>query len=155
MQSVKDSFYMALQERAESTGAGGAQFAVVENGRSAWLAQRDVFFVRFMDFPELPAEATAAGWRKLRCEVGYRTDGSELPAGEDRGRRLAELDAQLRTLLEPRWTALMNYEPTPAEALDERVLWTAPEFGAVEDGGQGIQRQVTLTLLWRAEESQI
>lgn len=155
MQTVKDSFYMALRERAQSSGTGCAQLAVVENERSASLARGDVFFVRFMGLPEVPDEATVAGWRKMRCEIGYRTDGSELSAGEDRGRKLSELDAQLRRLLEPRWTALMNYEITPAEALGERVLWTAPEFGAVEDGAEGIQRQVTLTLLWRAEESQI
>ena len=156
MQAVKDSFYMTLRQRlAQSyptrTMGDANQPALVacENVCEPWLPAKDVFYLRWTLDEKLPVDAIAARWRALQCEIAYGTAGTESANGEDRGRALAELDAELHSILEPRQTALLDYSQDPAAELGGTVLWTRPEFNDPKDTGGVIQRTARLSILWQ------
>lgn len=157
MQTVKDSFHVALRDRlanAQAQDVAATSLLVCENARYAWLAYPDTFYLRWAGETKLPSDAQCAGWRALRCEIGYRTQGSELNSGDDRGRRLAALDELLLAIVAPRKAALLDCEQDPPLVLEGPVLWSMPEF---EDAGEklsGIQRVASINVLWQETEVQ-
>jgi hypothetical protein len=158
MQAVKDSFYMALQDRLAKTqqaeGSPATELLVYENQRCAWLANADTFYLRWTGETKLPADAHGAGWRAHCCEIGYRAQGTEMNAGEDRGRLLASLDAQLLAISAPRQTALLDYAQDPPTAFNALILWTTPVLNDAQEKLNGIQRTAEVTVLWREDEVQ-
>jgi hypothetical protein len=158
MQEVKDSFYMALRERlaevnpARTIGeAARPAVLVCENESEEWLLTPEAFYLRWLGQSALPADAAAAGWYGLHCEIGYRTTGSELSSRQDRGRTLAALDVELRAMLQPGSTQLKDYSSNPEQALDSVILWTAPVFQEPKDEVNGLQRIVGVEILGRED----
>jgi hypothetical protein len=155
MQPVKDSFYMALRERLTNSqhaeGSGPTPIFVCENQRCAWLADPGAFYLRWSGEMKLPVEVQSVGWRALQCEIGYRTAGSDISSGEDRGRQLAALDGELRSVAAPRQAALVDYSQATPCSLNRVVLWTEPTFSDSQDKLNGIQRIAQLCVLWREE----
>ena len=149
MQAVKDSFYMALRGRLAA--GNSREIVVCENGSPTSLSKPDTFYLRWSGADTLPPDAAAAGWRSLRCAIAYRTSGSEDSCGDDRGRELATMDAQLSAAVEPRQTALLDYTQEPPADLANEILWTAPVLLEPKDSSAGIEREVQTTLLWREE----
>ncbi len=149
MQAVKDSFYMAL--RARLAASNSREIVVCENGSPTSLSNPDTFYLRWSGADTLPPDAAAAGWRSLQCAIAYRTCGSENSCGDDRGRELASMDAQLLAAAEPRQTALLDYTQEPPATLTSQILWTAPVLLEPKDSSSGIEREVLITLLWREE----
>jgi hypothetical protein len=64
----------------------------------------------------------------MTCELHYTTGGTQTNVGLDRGRALAEMDAELLAMLSPNCAQKMNYTQNPAAAMETRVFWTEPEF---------------------------
>lgn len=158
MQEVKDSFYMTLRERlaelnpARTIGEVPRPAVLVcENECEEWLLAPEAFYLRWLGQATLPADAVTANWFGLHCEIGYRTTGSELFSGQDRGRILAELDAELRAMLQPGCTQIKNYSCSPEQALDSVILWTAPVFQKPKDEVNGLQRIVGVEILGRED----
>lgn len=156
MQAVKDSFYMALRERlAESFptrtmgDANQPALVVCENVSESWVPANDVFYLRWTADEQLPADAFAAGWRALQCELTYRTAGTESANGEDRGRALSELDLELQSILEPRQTALLDYTQDHPAALNATLLWTKATLDLAKDSDGTLQRTARLSVLWQ------
>jgi hypothetical protein len=156
MQAVKDSFYMALRQRlaqsypARTMGdANQPALLVCENECEPWLPANDILYLRWTASEKLPADASAAGWNALQCEIEYQTAGTETANGEDRGRALAELDAELHAILEPRQTALLDYSQTPPSALNATLLWTHATLDDARDTGGVIQRTARVSVLWQ------
>lgn len=158
MQEVKDSFYMTLRERlselnpARTIGeAPRPAVLVCENECQPWLLMPEAFYLRWLGQSGLPNDAVAVGWHGLRCEIGYRTAGSELSAGKDRGRTLAALDVELRAMLQQYSARLKDYSIDPDRALDSTILWTHPVFQEAKDELNGLQRTVAVEILWRED----
>lgn len=156
MQAVKDSFYMALRQRLVQSSptrtmgdASQPAIVVCENVCEPWLPSNDVFYLRWTSGGKLPPDASAAGWRALHCEIAYGTAGSETANGEDRGRALAELDAELCSILMPRQTALLDYSLDPPASLNGTVLWTQPILDDAKDSGGLIQRTASVSVFWQ------
>lgn len=158
MQAVKDSFYMALRDRLTQINPartlGGTERPAVlvgENESEDWLQTPEAFCLHWLGDATLPADASATGWRSLRCEIGYRTKGSEIASGEDRGRVLAQLDGELQAMLDPRKTELCDFTTDPETELGTMILWTAPKFQDAKDDVHGLQRIVQTEILWRED----
>jgi hypothetical protein len=147
---------MALRQRlAQSfptrTMGDTAQPALVvcENVSESWAPANDVFYLRWTADEQLPADASAAGWRALQCELTYRTAGTESANGEDRGRALAELDREILSILEPRQTALLDYTQQSPAALNATLLWTRAALDLAKDSGGAVQRTAHMSVLWQ------
>lgn len=146
MQQVKDSFFMTVSTRLTPAAA-----AVCENQCEGWLVSPGTFYLRWLGEGTVSPDAGAAGWRSLRCQFAYRTRGTDLATGVDRGRILAQLDEALQSVLIPRSAALKDYSTAPETDQGCLLLWTAPKFGDPKDDAQGLQRTVELDILWRED----
>ncbi len=156
MQAVKDSFYMALRQRLAQSyptrimgDTKQPALIVCENVCEPWIPANDAFYIRWTSDQKLPVDASAAGWRALECEIGYSTAGTESANGEDRGRALAELDAELQAILAPRQTAFLDYSQDPPATLSGTLLWTRSVLNDPKDSGGVIQRTARLSVLWQ------
>lgn len=156
MQAVKDSFYMALRQRlaqsfpARTMGdANQPALVVCENVCEPLVPANDVFCLRWTADEQLPADALDAGWRALRCDVTYRTSGTESANGEDRGRTLSQLDFEFQSIVEPPQTALLDYAQDPPAARNATLLWTKATLDLANDSGGVVQRTARLSVLWQ------
>jgi hypothetical protein len=156
MQAVKDSFYMALRQRLAQSfptrtmgDANQPALVVCENVSEPWVPANDVFYLRWDADEQLPADASAAGWCALQCELTYRTAGSGSANGEDRGRALAELDLELQSILEPRQTPLLDYTQQSPAALNATLLWTKVSLDLAKNNEGTLQRTARLSVLWQ------
>lgn len=157
MQAVKDSFFIALRDRLKNsmTGDGPSpRIIACENNRCRWLADEDTFYLRWKGEVELPGDAQRAGWRALQCEIGYRTQGTDVYSSEDRGRKLSVHDGQLLAAASPRRAHLLDCSQDPPTQLNVFILWTAPSLKSGEDKLNGLQRTTQVDVLWRDEEAQ-
>ncbi|MGE5111893.1 MAG: hypothetical protein ACM3JB_13610 [Acidobacteriaceae bacterium] len=156
MQAVKDSFYMTLRQRLEQlyplrtlAGDGRPAILVCENEHGSWTPSNDAFYLRWMSDAKLPPDASSAGWRALACEISYRTAGTESAAGEDRGRALAELEAELLAILDPEQSPLLDYTQDPPADLRTTLLWTSPVLQDAKDNNDVLGRSAHVTVLWQ------
>lgn len=135
MQNAKDSFYMALRNR----------LTVVNPERTIMLrgATRPGILVEEAEAPfnQLPADVFVLRWLGTgadvdlastlvaeECEILYQTCGCETYGGLDRGRSLSQMDEELVALLQPFYTAKLNYASTPPAALLSNVFWDEAAF---------------------------
>jgi hypothetical protein len=65
------------------------------------------------------------------CEVLYQTCGTQSFGGLDRGRSLSEMDEELVAILQPFYTAKLNYTTTPPSAMLTQVFWDEPGFAPI------------------------
>jgi len=136
MENAKDTFYVTLRNRL---AALNPQRVIILRG-----LQRPGILVEEAEavVPQIPADAFVLRWTGLAtdtqlpsvlaemgCEIHYTTSGTQTNAGLDRGRALAEMDAELLAILSPNCAEKMNYAQNPAVAMETRVFWTEPQFG--------------------------
>ena len=69
---------------------------------------------------------------QMECDVLYTTGGTQTASGLDRGRALAQMDAELIAILSPPSTPKLNYVVTPAAQMNTPVFWSAAEFMPTE-----------------------
>lgn len=160
MQNAKDSFYMALRERLLALNPsrtvvvdGQLRPAVVvcENERTRWLELPDAFYLQWRGTPALPLRSRRLGLATVECEVGFRTEGSETAGGTDRGRSLTQLQQDLISICEPRWTAKRSYASEPPIEVGSRVFWSAPKFSEITSG-DGLRQTATVAVYFYGEE---
>ena len=93
-------------------------------------------------FSQLPNDVFVLRWLGLgvdfdlgstmaaeQCEVIYQTCGTQSFGGLDRGRSLSEMDEELTAMVQPFYTAKLNYTTTPPAAMLTNVFWDEPGFG--------------------------
>lgn len=134
MQAAKDSFYMALRDRLAALnpartmvidGVTVPAIVVRENMETRFgEAQPGVFYVDFGDI--LIAESTRP-MLGVDCHIWYASEGSG-GTGVDRGRVLAEMDAELLRICAPPHTEMRDYSEIPSADLGSRIFWTVPEM---------------------------
>jgi hypothetical protein len=135
MQNAKDTFYVTLRNR----------LGTLNPARTMLLrgVQRPGILVEEAEsvVPILPADVFVLRWTalgtdvnlplvlaRLECEILYTTSGTQAASGLDRGRALAEMDAEVLGLLSPNCAAKMNFTLTPPVQLNTPVFWTAADF---------------------------
>ena len=135
MQNAKDSFYMALRTRLMAINPdrtillrGTVRPGILVEEAEASFSQppNDVFILRWLG---LGVDADLASTMAADdCEILYQTAGTQSFGGLDRGRALSEMDEELVAMLQPVFTAKMNYIPTPPVAMLTNVFWDEPAF---------------------------
>jgi hypothetical protein len=138
MQNAKDSFYMSLRTQLAAINPertillrGAVRPGVLAEEAEAPFSQlpNDVFVIRWaglgVDF-NLDSIMTAE-----QCEVIYQTCGTQSFGGLDRGRLLSEMDKELIAMLQPFYTAKLNYTSTPPVTMLTKVFWDEPRFSPV------------------------
>ena len=162
MENAKDTFYMALRNR----------LAAVNPQRVMVLraAQRPGILVEEAEAPvaQLPGDVFVLRWTVLNsdmqlpsllmqmdCEIHYTTSGTQNNAGLDRGRALAEMDAEVVAILTPTSVQKMNYTQTPAAGMDTMVFWTPPQFLPVTTTRDRLTRVAKVTVFAYQEAGEL
>ncbi|MGA9644116.1 MAG: hypothetical protein WBQ72_22155 [Terriglobales bacterium] len=135
MQAAKDSFYVALRERLSALNPGRTMvmdgvtipaIVVRENMEPRFNeAQPGVFYV---DWGEVLIAESTRPMLGIECGIWYASEGSG-GTGVDRGRVLAEMDAELLQICDPPHAEMMDYSQSPSADLGSGIFWTAPELG--------------------------
>ena len=142
MQAAKDSFYMALRARLAALdpartmvidGVTVPGIVVRENMEPRFNeAQTGVFYV---DWGEVLIAESSRPMLGIECSIWYASEGSG-GSGVDRGRMLAEMDAELLSICDPPHTEMLDYSQNPSADLGSGIFWTVPELGKI----RGIRR---------------
>ena len=161
MQQARDTFYVTLRDRLAA--ANPARTTVVRG------VVRPGVLVEENELPtgEVVAEIFRLRWTALRveaagalplatmeCEVRYATDGAAGGGGNDRGRALAAMDAELLQALgaEPRSAAKMDFLGSPPAATGTTIFWGEPVFGSMAAEGERVSRTATVAV-WSYSEA--
>jgi len=138
MQNAKDSFYMALRTRLAVINAertillrGAVRPGVLVEEAEAPFSQlpNDVFVLRWLGLGVELNLGTAMAAEQ--CEIIYQTCGTQSFGGLDRGRSLSKMDEELTAMVQPFYTAKLNYSATPPAAMLTNVFWDEPGFTPV------------------------
>lgn len=138
MENAKDTFYVTLRDRLAALNPNrvivlrGVQrpgILVEEAENVVSQVPADTFVLRWtaLDVDTQLPSALA----QMTCEIHYTTGGTQPNTGLDRGRALAEMDAELVAILNPNSTQKMNYTQTPAAAMETLVFWGQLQFGPI------------------------
>lgn len=162
MQETKDTFYVALRDRV---AAGNPARTVVVRGvvRPGVLVEENEMPTKWA-----PAGVFLLGWTEVRvnrtgsvplaamtCSIRYGTDGSAADGGMDRGRLLAQMDAELGKALGAgaagigaRNTRKMSYAGLAsggaAMERETSIFWGDVTFGAAVVAGERMERVATV-----------
>ena len=158
MENAKDTFYITLRNRLVTVNPqrvamlrGVERPGILVEEAEAPVAQLpgDVFVLRWTALEaDLQLPAVMIG---MLCEVLYATSGTANNAGLDRGRALAEMDAELLAMVTPASVQKMNYSVTPAVAMDTMVFWSEPVFMPVTTLRDRLTRVAKITV-WAYQE---
>ncbi|MGH9579686.1 MAG: hypothetical protein ACRD2R_01725 [Terriglobales bacterium] len=162
MQSAKDTFYVALRDRLAALNPARTVFLdgalrpaviVVENQPvTPTPPLPDAFYVAWGAVRAVEAAARAPRpLLALDAAISWRTRGSEEASGVDRGRRLAELDAELLQIASRPETAKLDYTQSPPVDLGSRVMWLRPTLGEPQQTGSELRRLAKTTLYFFPE----
>jgi hypothetical protein len=157
MQNAKDTFYVTLQARLAALnpartmvlrGVTRPGTLVEENELATGTVVPDVFR---LEWTGLGVESAGAlPLAAMECVIAYCTDGTAGNAGMDRGRLLAQMDAELETALraEPRAVTKMNYSAAGVGvapvAMATNIFWADPVFGAAAFADGRLTRTATV-----------
>lgn len=148
MQNAKDTFYTTLRNRLAALNPNRVMIlrsiqrpGILVEDTEAPLAQMpaDVFVLRWTGLAtdtQLPSALT-----QMTCEIHYTTGGTQSNNGLDRGRSLAEMDAELLAITIPSNTQKMSYaQSTGTVAMETEVFWSAPVFVAAATSRERLTR---------------
>lgn len=161
MQNAKDSFYLALRSRLavinpERTvlvrGALRPGILVEEAEAPFTQLPADVFVLRWLALgvdADLPTTMTAA-----ECEILYSTCGTQAFGGLDRGRLLSTMDEEVLAMLQPCFSAKMNYSTQPAVTMQTQVFWDEPAFSTIAVQRDRLSRSARITVYSYQEQGE-
>jgi hypothetical protein len=135
MQSAKDSFLLALQQRLAGlnpartvtiNGTTVPAFVAMENLPPAAIEpQPNTFYVEWGTAGVVDGHAGNAPLMSIECIISYYTLGT-VPSMVDRGRVMGELDNELLGICQPTNTEKFDYTQSPAADLGTTVFWNQP-----------------------------
>ena len=138
MQNAKDSFYMALRTRLAAINPertillrGAVRPGILAEEAEAPFSQLqdDVFILRWQG---LCVDSNVGSTMVAeQCEILYQTCGAQSFGGLDRGRLLSEMDEELVAMVQPFYTAKLNFTATPPASMLTKVFWDEPGFTPV------------------------
>jgi hypothetical protein len=162
MENAKDTFYITLRNRLATLNP---QRVIILRG-----LQRPGILVEEAEavVPQMPADAFVLRWTgltvdtqlpsvlaEMTCEVHYTTGGTQTNGGLDRGRALAEMDAELLSILSPNCAQKMNYTQTPTTAMEIQVFWTEPQFQPMVTLRERLTRVAKVTVFAFEEQGEL
>jgi len=90
----------------------------------------------------------------MQCGITFRTAGTAALDGLDRGRALAELQAELVSILEPAYTEKRDYRGATPKDLGTRIFWSTPLFGEIAATGAVLSCGATTRVYFFPEVAQ-
>ncbi|HLH35452.1 MAG TPA: hypothetical protein VKX41_12315 [Alloacidobacterium sp.] len=161
MENAKDTFYVTLRNRLAALNPerlmilrGLQRPGIMIEEAEAAVAQMppDVFVLRWtgLDMDTQMSSALA----QMTCEIHYTTGGTQINAGLDRGRALAEMDAELLAILNPGYALKTDFTQTPAAAMATQVFWGEPQFGPVTTLRERLTRVAKVPVFSFQEQSE-
>lgn len=161
MQNAKDSFYMALRTRLTAInpdrtilvrGAVRPGILVEEAEASVSQLPTDVFVLRWLALgSDLDLGSTMVA---AQCELIYQTCGTQSFGGLDRGRSLSKMDEEVLVMLQPFYTAKLNYALTPPAAMLTQVFWDEPAFAPIVIQRDRLSRGATVMVYSYQEQGE-
>jgi hypothetical protein len=162
MENAKDTFYVTLRNRLATLNPnrviilrGVQRPGILAEEAEAVVPQMpsDAFVLRWTDLQadlELPSILT-----RMTCEIHYTTGGTKTNGGLDRGRGMSEMDAELLSILTPYCAQKMSFSQMPATAMETRVFWSVPQFGAVATSRERVTRIAEVTVFAFQEQREL
>jgi hypothetical protein len=158
MQFAKDTFYVALRGRLATVNPartvaieGVVRPAVVMAQNEGSLAAIENAFV--LTWSEAAFVGNGTRLMKMICNIAYSSSGAT-DTGDDRGRLLGTLDAELLQSSLPPRAQKTDYTKIPPSSLGTMMFWTDLEFGAAKDDAGRISRTATVTVYFFSEVEQ-
>lgn len=161
MQNAKDSYYMALRTRLVSINPertillrGTVRPGIVVEEAEAPFSQlpNDVFVLRWQGLA-MDVDLAAA-MAAEECEILYQTCGTQSFGGLDRGRCLSAMDEELKSMMQPFYTAKLNYTATPPAAMLTNVFWDEPGFAPITVERDQLSRSAKVTVYSYQEQGE-
>lgn len=162
MQNAQNTFYISLRDRLAVLnpnrtlylrGVTRPGILVESNELATTQPPSDVFVLRWRGLssdPYLPESLT-----QMECEIEYRTEGTVGNLGMDRGAMLAQMDAEMISLLQPNGAQKMNYSKTPAVAMETHIFWTEASFEPVKIERDRLLRMATVSVFSYTEPGEL
>jgi hypothetical protein len=162
MENAKDTFYITLRNRL---AALNPQRVIMQRG-----VQRPGILVEEAEAPaaQLPSDVFVLRWTgmnadaqlpsiltQMTCEIHYATGGTQTNSGLDRGRAMAEMDAELLAVLQPSSAQKMNYAQSPAAQMETLVFWTTPEFAPLATSRERLTRVAKVNVFAFQEQGEL
>jgi hypothetical protein len=158
MQDTKDTFFVALRDRVAALnpartvvvrGVVRPGVLVEENELPTDWIPTGVFSLRWTDV--VVDRSGAVPLAALTCSIRYCADGDAASGGMDRGRLLAQMDAELgRALGQQQNAPKMNYSALTtggaAVEKDTNVFWGDVAFGTATSVGERLERVASVTV---------
>jgi hypothetical protein len=161
MQNAKDSFYMALRTRLAALNPertillrGTVRPGILVEEAEAPFSQlpSDVFVLRWSGIGvDLNLGSTMVA---EQCEILYQTCGTQSYGGLDRGRSLSKMDEELASILQPFYTAKLDYTATPPTAMLTKVFWDEPGFTPIVIQRDRLSRSATVMVYSYQEQGE-
>ncbi|HWQ03179.1 MAG TPA: hypothetical protein VNL38_01750 [Candidatus Nitrosotenuis sp.] len=158
MQYAKDSFFRALQARLAVVNPartivldGVARPAILVAENEPFPPHKlffQCFYIHWLGAPAVRSfTRTALPRYELLAQIEYFLHGTptlQRPFA-DRGRRMAEMDRELLSILHPGVTEKMDHSVSPPASLGSFLHWRwAPDFRTVADGDGSVLRRLAL-----------
>lgn len=161
MQNAKDSFYIALRTRLAAINPkrtillrGTVRPGILVEEAEAPFSQppNDVFVLRWSSVGvDLSLGSTMVA---EQCEILYQTCGTQSFGGLDRGRSLSKMDEELVSILQPFYTAKLDYTATPPTTMLTKVFWDEPGFTPVVTQRDRLSRSATVMVYSYQEQGE-
>ncbi|MGE0407227.1 MAG: hypothetical protein AB7O65_13100, partial [Candidatus Korobacteraceae bacterium] len=87
---------------------------------------------------------------RMELSISYRAVGADA-TGNDRGRTLGTLDAELLRVCQPPRTPKLDYTQAEPALLGSMVLWGIPQFEAAKSIGGELRRTAHLSVFYFPE----
>lgn len=161
MQNAKDSFYVALRTRLSAINPartmllrGSVRPGILVEEAEAPFSQlpNDVFVLRWQGLGtdlDLPAAMAAE-----ECEIIYLTCGTRSFGGLDRGRALSAMDEELVAMIQPFYTAKLNYTVQPPATMLTKVFWDEPVFAPIVTQRDRLSRSANVLVYGYQEQGE-
>lgn len=162
MQNAQNTFYITLRNRLATLNPNRTIYlrGVTRPGilvESNELVQAepysDIFILRWLGLqcdPYLPEVL-----QQMECEIEYMTEGTTANLGMDRGRLLAEMDAELAALLTPNAATKLDYAQSPPTEMETQVFWTEATFQPVKVVRDRLLRTATVSVFSYQEPGEL
>jgi hypothetical protein len=168
MQNAKDTFYLTLQQRL--TALNPARTTVIRGQRRPGTLVTE----NEMPTAQIPLDTFRLAWTActidrtgtlplvtLQCEIRYATDGTHAAAGMDRGRALAQMDAELASALaqSPQSTPKLDCTQTDSgaapTAMQTSIFWSVPIFAPAKATAERLERTATVDVFAYQEAAEL
>ncbi len=166
MQNAKDTFYLTLRDRLATVnpartmvlrGVTRPGSLVEENELTTALQVANAFCLRWTGLKVVSRSALPLV--QMLCEIRYCTDGSSGNGGMDRGRMLAEMDAELSAAANaiPHHVTKSSYAAgsTSGTAMGTNVFWGDVAFGVAVAQGERLERVATVEVFAYQEAGEL